>query len=74
MSVVTDCALIARDCQKVINITAAAVTASVQVLPNNDLDGETTLTLTAAQKLAILGARAALLAEIKTLAAGLPSA
>lgn len=71
MAVIDDLQLIRRRCSKAINITISAATTSVQTIPSDE-EGETTYTLTPAQRAAKLAERAAVIAEIKTLAAGLP--
>lgn len=73
MAVPQDLARIAFLANKAIIITRAAVVGTA-ILDPGDLDGETLLTITPAQQATIFQRRAAVLAELKTLAAGLPSA
>ena len=74
MAVVDDLARIQFLCVKAIRITHAAQANTLLVDPPGDLEGETEITLTGPQKAAIFARRAAVIAEIKTLAAGLPGA
>lgn len=74
MAAIDDLASIQFLCQKAINITRTAVTGTILVDPNNDREGETQITLTPAQQAAVFARRAAILSQIKTLAAGLPAA
>jgi hypothetical protein len=74
MAVADDLSRIAFLAVKGIRITNAATANTLLVDPPGDTEGETLVTLTAAQKLAIFNRRAAVIAEIKTLAAALPSA
>lgn len=73
MAVVDDLVSIERLCRKARNVTVAAVTNSLLV-NSADEEGETVITLTPGQKAAIFALRAAMLSQIKTLAAGLPGA
>lgn len=74
MAAIDDLGTIQFLCQKAINITRVAVIGTVTLDLNNDKEGETQVTLTPAQQAAIFARRASVLASIKTLAAGLPSA
>lgn len=71
IAVIDDLVLLRRRTTKAINITLAAAATSVQANPGDD-EGETVYTLTPAQRAAMLATRAAVIAEIKALAAGLP--
>lgn len=73
MATPQDLARISFLANKAITITRAAALTSLIADPG-DLDGETIVTLTPAQQVAIFQRRAAVLAELKTLAAGLPGA
>jgi hypothetical protein len=73
VSVLGDVGQIAKDCMK-IQVIARAYQMSQVILDVGDQDGESVLTLTQAQKDAIKARANSLLTEIKTLAAGLPSA
>lgn len=74
MAAIDDLGTIMFLCQKAINITRAATSATVLVDRDGDREGETQITLTPAQQLTIFQRRASVLSSIKTLAAGLPSA
>ena len=58
---------------KAVSITRAATSDTVSVDPPGDVEGETVITLTNAQKALIFSRRAAAIQEIKTLANGLPN-
>lgn len=73
MAVPQDLARISFLANKALTITRAAVTGTILTDPG-DLEGESQITLTGAQQAAIFARRAAVLAELKKLAAGLPSA
>lgn len=72
MAVPQDLARIAFLATKALTITRAAVTGTI-LTDAGDTEGETQITITPAQQAAIFARRAAVLSELKTLAAGLPN-
>lgn len=73
MAALDDLNKIMRLCQKCMNVTRSTQVDQV-ILDPNDLEGETQITVLNAQQQQVFNRRAAMIAEIKTLAAGLPSA
>jgi len=72
MSILSDVQDIATASQKILNIASAVQQSQVPLLPA-DMVGETILTLTPANKTEVKQRAVALILEIKTKAAGLPS-
>jgi hypothetical protein len=72
LALVEDLVTISKLSMKAVRITQAAVATTVSPIPSEDIEGETYYTLTGPQRAAKLAERAAVIAQIKTLAAGLP--
>jgi hypothetical protein len=72
VALVEDLATISKLSIKAIRVTQAAAATTASPIPGEDMEGETFYTLTGQQRTAKLTERAAIISQIKTLAAGLP--
>lgn len=73
MALREDLAIIEKSTHRALVLIQAAAISTVRVFPEGDMEGDTDLPLTAPQRQAIMARLGPLIAQIKTLAAGLPS-